>query len=210
MTDEEQTPPEPLDPDTEPTEATTQAQPEEEGPSRFGGMMRWLLRWAVVVGVVFLLGVMATWIVRVSPQSDTIRSLSRSLDESRNQVNELQQEVETLRGLEDENEQLTQELETKDRHLDLLAVLVDVTRAQLALAEDQPGEASAELEGTDDRLASLESGLEGSEADVVSGMRDRLNLVLNELETDEFAAQRDLEILANNLVDLERTMFGDG
>lgn len=209
MTDEEQTPPEPLDPDTEPTEAATQAQPEEE-PSRFGGMMRWLLRWAVVVGVVFLLGVMATWIVRVSPQSDTIRSLSRSLDESRNQVNELQQEVEALRGLEDENEQLTQELETKDRHLDLLAVLVDVTRAQLALAEDQPGEASVELDGTDDRLASLERGLEGSEADVVSGMRDRLNLVLNELETDEFAAQRDLEILANNLVDLERTLFGDG
>lgn len=209
MTDEEQTPPEPLDPDTEPTEAATQTQPEEE-PSRFGGMMRWLLRWAVVVGVVFLLGVMATWIVRVSPQSDTIRSLSRSLDESRNQVDELQREVETLRGLEDENEQLTQELETKDRHLDLLAVLVDVTRAQLALAEDQPGEASVELDGTDDRLASLERGLEGSEADVVSGMRDRLNLVLNELETDEFAAQRDLEILANNLVDLERTLFGDG
>jgi hypothetical protein len=34
-------------------------------------------------------------------------------------------------------------------------------------------------------------------------------LVLDEVESDEFAARRDLEILANNLLSLERSLFGE-
>jgi len=40
-------------------------------------------------------------------------------------------------------------------------------------------------------------------------MRSRLALVLDELETNRFAAMRDLEVLASNLMALERSLFGN-
>ncbi|MDX1600945.1 MAG: hypothetical protein R3191_05475 [Anaerolineales bacterium] len=209
MTEEEHTPAEPLEGEQQEEAAPPDQEPAEE-PSRAGSFVRRVLRWAVAFGVVFLLGVMVTWIVRVRPQADQILSLERSMGEARSEIQSLEGELEGLRGLEQENEELLQELEVKDQHLDLLVVLVDVTRARLALAQDQPGEAAIALEDTEARLDSLQSGLEGPQADTVEGMQDRLNLVLNEIETDRFAAQRDLEILANNLVELERTLFGEG
>ncbi len=209
MSDEEHTPAGPEEsPEQEPA-PEPQAEQERE-PSAIGRVLGQILRWGVGIGVVLLLGVMATWIVRVRPQGDRIRSLERSLDETRTEVQALRADLESMQSLEQENEALRADLETKDRHLDLLAVLVDVTRARLELAQDNAGEAQVALERTDDRLASLQEGLEESAAENVSGMRDRLNLVLNELESDTFAAERDLEILSNNLVELERSLFGEG
>jgi hypothetical protein len=58
-------------------------------------------------------------------------------------------------------------------------------------------------------LRQLENRLSGVDADDVQGMRERLALALEEVETDEFAARRDLEILANNLIALEQRLFSD-
>jgi hypothetical protein len=112
-----------------------------------------------------------------------------------------------LEPLEAENEELKQELADRELLLSLLSVLVDVTNAQLEVAQDQPGAAKAALEDTDSKLESLLEGLDGQNAEAVSAMRNRLDLVLDGLEDDVFAAQRDLEIMANNLVELEKQMF---
>jgi hypothetical protein len=90
-----------------------------------------------------------------------------------------------------------------------LNVLVDVTTAQLALAQDDDIAARAALTGTAARLTALESTLDGADAIAVAEMGERLQLVLEEVETDSFAARRDLEILANNLLALERVLFGE-
>jgi hypothetical protein len=182
---------------------------EPSRPGRLGRIARLALRWAAGVGLVFLGGVLVTFFWRVRPQADTIRRLQTDLNETQSQVNKLQARLDELAPLESENEQLQQEMATKDRHLDLLDVLVDVTRAQLALAQDQAGEAKSALGGTDASLQSLHQGLDGRQADIVAGMRERLQLAMTELDGDTFAAQRDLEIMANNLVDLEAEAFGD-
>lgn len=199
---------EPAEPDTNEAEVQPEGQTQSREPSRLGNAARRGLRWAAGIGLVFLLGVLVTFFGRVRPQADTIRKLGIDLKETRSQVDQLQSRLDELAPLESENEQLQQELETKDHHLDLLAVLVDVTRAQLALAQDQPDSAKAALEGTDDSLQSLLQGMEENHAGMVAGMRERLQLVLSELDGDAFAAQRDLEIMANNLVDLEAEVFG--
>jgi DNA repair ATPase RecN len=156
---------------------------------------------------VFALGVLVVFVVRVRPQADQIRSLVRQSDEMQQELSTAQARVEELEPLQEQNEQLADQLAESEQHLDLLAVLVDVTNAQLALMQDQPGAAEAALDGTDARLESLQAGLDGQEADAVEGMRNRLGLVLEGLESDIFAAQRDLEIMANNLVELEQRMF---
>jgi hypothetical protein len=90
--------------------------------------------------------------------------------------------------------------------MDLLSVLVDVTTAQLAMAQDDPIAAKAALAGTDERLRTLDEELVG--ADTVEGLRNRLALVIEELDDNIFAAQKDLQILSNNLISLERSLFG--
>lgn len=200
---EEQT----LSEDTQPTQGAEASQPEPREPSRIGRWLRQSLRWLAGMGIVFVMGVLVVFFVRVRPQSDTIKSLRLDLQETETEVQELQTSLERLVPLEEENEELRADLEVRDRHLGLLAVLVDVTRAQLALAQDQPGEAKASLEATDSLLAELEEGVSEDHQDTVSNLRDRLNLVLDEIDSDTFAAERDLEILANNIVDLERALF---
>jgi hypothetical protein len=46
-------------------------------------------------------------------------------------------------------------------------------------------------------------------AETVEGFRTRLALVLEEVDDNAFAAQRDLQILASNLLSLERSLFGE-
>ncbi len=176
-------------------------------PSRFGRLLRSLLRWSAGLLVVFALGILATWLIRVRPQSANLAELRSDLDAAQGEISALQSEVNALRPLRGENTALKEELESTVKHLDLLRVLVDVTSARLALEQEDPTSARAALGATDDRLEALEAGLTGQNAQTVGGMRDRLVLVLDELETDAFAARRDLEILANNLLALERSLF---
>ena len=191
-------------PDSTVEEPETQA---VESESRLGRFFRRSLRWIVGAALVFALGILIVFVVRVRPQADQIRSLVRQSDEMQQELSTAQARVEDLEPLQEQNEQLAAQLAESEQHLDLLAVLVDVTNAQLALMHDQPGAAEAALDGTDGRLESLQAGLDGQEADAVEGMRNRLGLVLEGLESDIFAAQRDLEIMANNLVELEQRMF---
>lgn len=202
---------------TEDREATPEAAAEQgvepptqpRKPGRVAQILRRGLQWITAGGVIFLVGVLVVFFARVRPQADQIKALQRTLDETRSEVESLQSRIEQLEPLETEIELLEDELSVKDRHLDLLAVLVDVNNAQLGLVKGEPAAAAAALEMTDDRLRSLQKGLDDPEEQTVQGMRDRLRLVLQEIETDEFAAQNDLEILANNLVDLERALFDD-
>ncbi|MEJ2010595.1 MAG: hypothetical protein P8X64_00040 [Anaerolineales bacterium] len=192
-------------PEPEPPVEPESAEPEPSGP----GLLRRILVWAVVVLLVFALGVGACWLTQVQPQRDRIASLEQRAQSAEAQVASLQAEVTRLSPFEAENESLQAQLKRSSQHLDLLFVLVDVTSAQLAMAQEDAVAAKAALTGTDARLSGLESDLEGSQADTVKGLRERLTLVKEEVDSDEFAARRDLEILANNLLSLERSLFGD-
>ncbi len=181
----------------------------EEEPGKLPKRLRKILLWAVGLVVLFAAGVVLSWFIQVRPQAIRIQSLETQLLEAQDQIDLLSQEVQTLRPLSDENTQLMEELDATRVHLDLLSVLVDVTTAQLALTQEDDIAARAALTGTDASLDSLESTLEGADAREVSDMSERLALVLEEVESDPFAARRDLEVLANNLLALERVLFGE-
>ncbi|MCJ7567959.1 MAG: hypothetical protein MUO58_10510 [Anaerolineales bacterium] len=162
--------------------------------------LRRFLFWMLCVTGVFALGLVAMWFVRVGP-------LSTEVEKARVEIESLESELEDLRPMQAENEQLSDALETSESHLQLLSVLVNVTSAKLALAQDDMIAAKAALAGTRDSLVELEERLSTADAETVRGLIDRLELVQGEVDTDEFAASRDLEILANNLLSLERSLF---
>lgn len=177
-------------------------------PSRFGLFMRNVLRWVAGLIVVFGLGVAAMWIVRVKPQSDQLAALHGQVDGLQQQVDTLTAEVKDLRPLKQKNADLEDQLTQAEEHLQVLQVMVDVTSAQVQMGLGKPAAARQALMETDGRLQTLQSGLAADRKKEVQSMRDRLALVLSELETNNFAAVNDLEVLAGDLAAFERATFG--
>jgi DNA repair ATPase RecN len=178
---------------------------ETEKPRR----LRRFLFWTVGLLLLFAFGVVAAWFLQIQPMREQNRALQADLAEAQERVNSLTSEVERLRPLEAENEALEEKAAELESHIFLLDVLVDVSKAQLALVEEDPIAAEDALGGTAERLQQLEKRLSGADAETVRGMSERLALAIEEVETDEFAARRDLEILANNLIALEQRLFGE-
>jgi chromosome segregation ATPase len=158
--------------------------------------------------VVFGLGVAATWLNQVRPRIDQIQVLEQGLATVEAQRDQLQVAVDELQGVRAENEVLQAELQETEGRLALLRVLIDVTSAQLGIAQEDPIAAKAALENTSGALEDLGKKLGPSEASTVAALQERLALALEELEPDIFAAQRDLEVLANSLLEIERDHFG--
>jgi hypothetical protein len=178
-------------------------------PSKLRLFLRRLVRWLVAVLVIFGLGIVATWITRVAPQQKEIENLERDLEISREEADLSASEVEDLLPLVDENEELKSDLGSMEMHIEILKIQGDVASAHLALLAEDIVTARASLAGTDTRIDALMSNLDGEDRNTVQGMLTRLELVLQELGEDSFAAIRDLEVLTSNLAALERSIFGN-
>jgi chromosome segregation ATPase len=170
--------------------------------------------------LVFALGVLATWLTRVRPQAQALRELRVERESILARAEEIDEELlatqEENRHLQSDVDELEAQLEqaqgeraAAQNHLDLLKVLVDVSAAQLAVAQEEPLQARAALESTDERLASLQEVLSGDQGEQIQDLRDRLALALESIGEDDFAAQRDLEVLANSLLAIESLAFDE-
>jgi hypothetical protein len=200
-------------------ESAAEAGPPRE-PSRISRFLRAALRWITAFALVFTLGVLATWFARVRPQAQAMNELQVERDSALARAQEIDSR---LAGLEAENGQLQDRVDALEEqlgeqeaartqaqsHLDLLQVLVDVNSAQLAMAQDDPSEAKAALAATGDRLTALEKGIDGAQAAQFQDLRKRLGLVMESIGEDDFAAQRDLEVMASKVLTLEESLFGE-
>lgn len=196
------------EPSAESVDAEVESLPDDEATeeSRVGRFFKRALRWVVAMLIVFSLGVVAMQFVRVRPLIDERDSLNQSLSEVQATQQDLQAELDRLKGVEEENQALIETLQQTEVKLALLNILVDVTRAQLALAQEDPVRVAAALQGTGEKITTLRDLMQDSD---LEGIRERLVLVLSEVDGDPFAAERDLEILANTLLEIERDLFGE-
>jgi len=178
-------------------------------PGKFRLFLRRLLRWSVTVLVIFALGIGATWWARVIPKQNEIDNLDRQLKLSNDAAQLSASEVEDLLPLVDENALLKSQLSRVEMHVEIMKIQADVATAQIALYTEDFVTAKASLAGSDTRLDAIMQKLQGQDRDTVEGMLIRLELVLEELGEDSFAAVRDLEVLSSNLSALERSLFGN-
>ncbi|MGD2253643.1 MAG: hypothetical protein PVF70_12080 [Anaerolineales bacterium] len=114
----------------------------------------------------------------------------------------------SVRPMKAEIRALQDSLDQSEEHVTLLGILTDVTSAQLALSDDDVVAAKAALTTTGDRLASLEGTLVDTGDEFLARLQDRLSDVMRGLDGNRFAAERDLEVLANDILEWERALFG--
>jgi hypothetical protein len=88
-----------------------------------------------------------------------------------------------------------------------LVVLADVRAAQASLAQNESEQALSLLSGVPDGLEALQAAVPGESQGEVDSMMSRVTLAIEGIETDQFAAQSDLEVLANSLIQLENNLF---
>lgn len=183
---------------------------EKKQPS-FG---RRLLRWVIYALIFFGLGALTVYYFFLFPARETVSTARGEVQaaEQRNQelqqqINQLEQQNQELQALDEQNQTLQEEVNQAELHSALLSAQVDVLKARLALAQEQPAQADVALNNTIGELDRISSLLPENQSSVVEGLKERLQLARDEMNDNAFAAQSDLEVLFAGLVDLENNLF---
>jgi hypothetical protein len=200
--------PYPEAPEAEPAEEIEEpVPPEPELETRGQRFLRLAIRWLAGILILFGLGVIATVFLLYRPTTDELSRAREELVQSEQRVSELEAEVERLQSLEAENETLQEELNQARLHIQILSALSDVNAARLDLANDDLANARLDLTNTPQTLERLGELVEPEQQEAVEAMQSRLDLALEGIDRDTFAAQSDLRVLATNLMQLENTFF---
>ena len=211
MTEPTVIPPAPIaDPPVDKTAAPpVPAVPEPAPPARSKTWRSQALRWTTGLLVVFVLGIGATWLAQVRPLRQQVAELKQEQATSQASLAELQDQIAQMEAVRAENVVLKVGQAKLEQSFALLSATVGTLRAQLVLAAGgEPDEAAQALASADAELAALEQALAGSQQAGVQMLRERLALAVSELESDPFAARRDLEVLANGLETMEKALSG--
>jgi len=128
--------------------------------------------------------------------------------EREDQIAALEGQIDDLMPLAEENDLLIFAQTDFELHIAILDARLDVSNALLALAVDDPARARVSLDKTGQALAKVSSLLPEDQRGMVTSMEQRLELVLEEMEGDPYAAQSDLDVLAKSLLELEDALFG--
>jgi hypothetical protein len=182
--------------------------------SKVTQLFRSFLRWAGIALVVFGLGALAAFFLFYIPKSNELKLADQELATANATIGELQTEITTLEDrinelstLEETNQALQADRDQTQLHVYLLDALVDLRAAQYALERDEPASASEQLANTAASLTEMQKLLEAEQTPQVDAMLSRLELALGELDSNPFAAQSDLEVLAASLLQLENELF---
>ncbi|GAB4579363.1 MAG: hypothetical protein Fur0022_21010 [Anaerolineales bacterium] len=182
--------------------------------SKASQLFRSFLRWAGLALVVFGMGALAAIFLFYVPKSNELKQAEQELATANATLNELHGEIASLEAqiaelsaLEATKQALETELDQAYLHLHLVAALKDIRAAQYALAQENPNDAKTELAETANTLTTMQEFLEAEDVETINTLLSRLELALGGIDTNPFAAQSDLEVLAVGLMDLEETWF---
>jgi hypothetical protein len=175
--------------------------------SKLRHFFRMALRWLIIFIIVFLLGVLAMEFVFYRPLTLQLDQVKTERDQALQNVKDLQSQVDGLKPLTATNKDLQDQLDKSQLHVYILSAESNVNAAQVALLNNKPADARLVLNKTTATLKTLQGMLPADQQKVVTDMQNRLVLATGELESNKFAAQSDLNVLATGLLQLENSYF---
>ncbi len=180
-------------------EETTKEMTKEAAPGRGTRFLRRLVSAGILVLVIAVLVAAPMTLLLYRPMAARATAAEAALEAAEAELGE-------LRPLVSENRELRDELDRSQTLGLALRALVLVNDARVAIALGDSASARMPILEADGVLAGLEGRVPAEQSQVVTGMRDRLALARGEFETDAFAAQRDLEVLGNDLSQLVKEL----
>ncbi len=215
---EENSPEAPPVPETLPEDFAAPSEMQEDAlsqdESKASAFIRRAVRWLAGVFIIFALGALAGFLAFAQPKSDELQQTNAQLTQANTdiaaletQITDLETEIEAILALKTTNQELQDDQQATHLHIHILSALADVYAAQYALATGDVSKAQIQLTNTPDKLDMLSETIASNQQASVESMQQRLQLALSEMEDDIFAAQSDLEVLANNLVLMENSFF---
>lgn len=198
----------PIPDDASPT-AEVEPAPKTESKIRrfFRALLRWTLGLLIVFGAGFIAAIFLLYRPEVAASKMQQAELQTQFTAAEAQIADLEAQINTLNPLANENKTLVANQMEYELRILLLDARLDVTNALLALAENDPPRAQVVLDRTTDKLTAMRALLPATQSGMVAGMEQRLTLILAEIEDDPYAAQSDLDVLANSLLALEDSLF---
>lgn len=181
--------------------------PEKKELSKVRKIWRRVLIWLVVLAIFFAGGFFLDTYLRYSPTQDQVAALKVDLEDKTAEITSLQQEIDRLNQFEEQNASLLDQIDRLEVHLNLLSGRAAVAEASLAVEQDRISDARLALDTLGKSLDSLKGSLNADQAEVVDSMRQRYELVLNELGNEGYSVLTDLDLLANRLIALENNLF---
>jgi polyhydroxyalkanoate synthesis regulator phasin len=166
-----------------------------------------LLRWFLFALILFGLGIAFTLWLIYAPQRRQLAAAESQVQSLQQQIGNLQNQVKTLTPLDTTNQGLQQQVNQQNLHTYILSARTNVAQAQLALAKQDAAKASLALSKTDQTLTMMGNLLPANQQKLVQDMQSRLKLAKSEIDSNAYAAQSDLDVLANALIELENSLF---
>ena len=194
-------------PDDAAAEAEPAPKPESKIRRFFRSMLRWTLGLLIVLGAGFIAAIFLLYRPEITASKIQQAELQTQLTAAEAQIADLEAQINGLSPLANENKTLVANQMEYELRILLIDARLDVSDALLALAENDPPRAQVVLDRTTDKFAAMKALLPATQSGVVTGMEQRLTLILAEIEDDPYAAQSDLDVLANSLLELEDSLF---
>jgi hypothetical protein len=180
----------------------------------FRKFIRWTAGILIVFGLGFLTGIFLLYRPAAQEAERNSELMTIELTDAdtqvaglENQIADLETQITSLQPYKDLNDELVAEQQALNLHIAILDARVDVANALLALSEGNPAQVRVVLAKTTETLDTINSLLDSAHQEVVSSLKERLELVLTEVDDDPFAAQSDLDVLGTKLLQLQDSLF---
>ena len=159
--------------------------PNKTKGGRFKNAVRKGLIWLLVFALVYLAGVVTIYLLEFQPTKDALEQTQQDLDQANQQITDLQVELDQA-------------------YVDLsynayLQVVADVYGARLALIDEDTSSAKIFLSDAEQNLESILPDVSAFDQALANSLLQRLDLVVNNIDSDIERALQDAEILSEDL-----------
>jgi hypothetical protein len=160
--------------------------PTQTRGGRFKNAIRRFFIWLLVFAFVYLAGVVTIYILEFQPAKDALEQTQLDLDQANQQIADLQ-------------------LELDQAKVDLsynayLQVVVDVYGARLALIDEDTSSAKIFLADAEQNMEVILPDVAAFDQALANSLTQRLNLVVNNVDSDIDRALQDAQILSDDLM----------
>jgi len=183
----------------------TPTPPASESRARlfFKRLLRWLVGLLIIFGLGFITAIFSLFL----PARQVTNQQAAALADAHQKIEELTNQLAELNGLQKKYQESLENQQKANLFISILSARVDIANAQLAMANGDTARARLSLSQTSKQLQTLEKLVETGQRKIVTDMQDRLELALAGIESNPYAAQSDLDVLANSLLELQSVYF---